>query len=328
MIDRVVIGGGAGKGPAMVGALRALGEAIGRSGVDRIGEIYAVSVGSWIAAKLCLLPRWDAKELRRLSYRDFGPAAALSWARLFARGAGSDGAALEAILLEDFGEKTLRDAFEVSGKRLVICVSNRDTSLPEFWDHETHPDVKLRVAVRASMGLPLALAPVVVGGTPYADGAVLCPYSPVPDDLAPSERAHTVFVGVSGDVNARAFARICGFRARSVSARPRPGDDPLYDAACVVDVGDVPVVEWSVPRIYTADPRLLMAAGVRDGRKAFGKYAQKTKCPRVASGASSSGAGASTGSPSAAPCASSCRSSDEKASRSSARSTRSRSARG
>ena len=211
--------------------------------------------------------------MRELANKDWSGLASVSLGRLATRGAANSADALERRLWHDFGHSTFADAFELSGKRLVVCVSNAKTKRPEFWDHLTHPHTPLRQAVRASVSVPFVFPPAVVDGGRYVDGNVLCPRSPVPRDLPPADDGDTVFIGTESKCPAWVRALV-----RRAEKQPRPQDDPRFDAVCVVDT-EVPLRKTL--SVSHADVARIMAAGVDCGKRAFERYARPA-CARTA----------------------------------------------
>ena len=85
------------------------------------------------------------------------------------------GRGLEAFIRRVLGVRgglTLKDAHERTGKTLRVCVCNLSKRAPEYWTHETHPDVSLVHALRISCSIPLVFAAVDHEGDLYVDGAV------------------------------------------------------------------------------------------------------------------------------------------------------------
>ena len=70
---------------------------------------------------------------------------------------------------------TLAQFFLQTGRRFVAVVTNVDTQSPEFWDHESEPELPLWVAVRATTSLPLIFPMVVLpDGRKVYDGGITC----------------------------------------------------------------------------------------------------------------------------------------------------------
>jgi predicted acylesterase/phospholipase RssA len=73
------------------------------------------------------------------------------------------------------GTETLADVHARTHKTVRICVCNVTTRLPEYWTHETHPDVLLTHALRISCSIPFVFATVEHAGHVFVDGAVVDP---------------------------------------------------------------------------------------------------------------------------------------------------------
>lgn len=74
-------------------------------------------------------------------------------------------------------DPTFRDLAKAVGRNLVICASNLDAGVPEYFGVDTTPDVPVLLALRMSMGIPLLYTPVRHRGCAYVDGALFdnCP---------------------------------------------------------------------------------------------------------------------------------------------------------
>jgi predicted acylesterase/phospholipase RssA len=68
---------------------------------------------------------------------------------------------------------TFRQLAQVTGRQLVVCVTNLTTGCKEFLSAETAPDMSVVTAVRMSMAIPLLYAPVAHNGALYVDGGLL-----------------------------------------------------------------------------------------------------------------------------------------------------------
>lgn len=87
---------------------------------------------------------------------------------------------MEKAIATKFGEDvvpsparlTFADLLRLTGKDLVVSVTNVSKRRSEFWSAASRPDVHVLTAVRASIAIPLLFTPVVVDGNYYVDGGV------------------------------------------------------------------------------------------------------------------------------------------------------------
>lgn len=67
---------------------------------------------------------------------------------------------------------TFLELSKAVGKNLVICVTNLTQERPEFLCLDTHPDMSVIQALRASCSIPFLFYPVKIGDDIYLDGAL------------------------------------------------------------------------------------------------------------------------------------------------------------
>ena len=67
---------------------------------------------------------------------------------------------------------TFMDFAKLTGKDLVICVSNLTKEQSEFWCIDTHPTTSVIQALRISCSIPVVFSPVTVNDMIYVDGGV------------------------------------------------------------------------------------------------------------------------------------------------------------
>lgn len=82
---------------------------------------------------------------------------------------------LSAMLFEQLQVRdiTFRQLAKVTGKVLVVCVTNLSKVRREYMSVDTTPDMSVLLAVRMSMAVPVLYAPVLYQGSLYVDGGVL-----------------------------------------------------------------------------------------------------------------------------------------------------------
>jgi predicted acylesterase/phospholipase RssA len=64
------------------------------------------------------------------------------------------------------------DFAKLSGKNLIICVSNITTSKNEFWSVDTQPNLSVITALKASIAIPILYYPISYKDCLYCDGAM------------------------------------------------------------------------------------------------------------------------------------------------------------
>ena len=64
------------------------------------------------------------------------------------------------------------DFAKITGKNLVVCVSNLTKEKAEYWSVDTTPNQQVALALRASCSIPILFSPVVIDEEYYIDGAL------------------------------------------------------------------------------------------------------------------------------------------------------------
>jgi predicted acylesterase/phospholipase RssA len=85
--------------------------------------------------------------------------------------------ALEARLGADRRDATFMELAKLTGRNLVVCVSNLTTTKHEYMCLETSPDMSVLLALRMSYAVPVLFTPVKHRGCWYVDGGIFnnCP---------------------------------------------------------------------------------------------------------------------------------------------------------
>jgi predicted acylesterase/phospholipase RssA len=176
-IENIVISGGAFKCFAIIGAMQVLEDQ------DRLSRIRNL-IGTSAGAILCYLtalgykPRDiidEAKEERFQSALRFSPSEVLQFLSTYGLDSGNR---LVAVLQELMAQKydredmTFEEFAHVTGKNLVVCVSNLTESRTEYMSVLTTPKESVVGAIRASCGLPIIFTPVERNGCVYLDGGL------------------------------------------------------------------------------------------------------------------------------------------------------------
>ena len=96
-------------------------------------------------------------------------------------------------------DTTFRDFFDSTQRTFVVVVTNAVTSMAEFWDHTTRPNLELWKAIRCSSSIPGLFPAPIIDGTPFFDGGVTCnlPCHLFPPHCTLSLFVHAVFKEMS-----------------------------------------------------------------------------------------------------------------------------------
>lgn len=166
-VETLVVSGGGMKGVASLGAVVALKKAGVLKGVK---TVVGTSAGALVAAAFAT-NRASLKTLCELTNTTYQPD--IDLAKLLASFGLDSGRHLDrwiSILLGDV--YTFRQIYNVFGVRLVVCATNLSERKPQYFDHETTPDMDVALALRMSCCIPLYFSAVKHGGKVYVDGAV------------------------------------------------------------------------------------------------------------------------------------------------------------
>lgn len=184
MINNIVLEGGGVKGVAFCGAIKALEE---KKLMSNITNYIGSSAGAIVALALAIkLSSSEIEDIMRGI--DFNKFLDKRWGVFnklyhfvskygiykgdyFLKFVGH-------ILQEHTGHKniTFRELHVKYGTNLVITGTNLDKGIVEYFCHETHPHMPVRLAVRISMSIPFFFEAIKYDGDLYVDGGVLNNY--------------------------------------------------------------------------------------------------------------------------------------------------------
>lgn len=181
--ETLVLSGGGIKGFAFFGVLKALCDACGwdfGKGKPALTTVFGVSVGSFVALLVALGFSVD-ELLSTVRLLDLSTIVNPNPAFLVGGMIGlDDGSALQSTLehylSERLGRKdiTLQELRDIRGIRFMVGVVNVETAQFVSLGPDTHPDLSVCTAVRASMAIPPLFPPVrLPDGTLVADGGLL-----------------------------------------------------------------------------------------------------------------------------------------------------------
>ncbi len=198
----LALGGGAARGWAHIGVLRAFDEANIPITMIAGTSIGALAGGCFLAGKLDDLEDFARSITRRgmLRYMDFS-----------FRGSGLiSGGRLGSRLDEAIGDLNIEDL-----DRPFVAVATDIRNGHEIWLH----DGKLSPAIRASYALPGVFTPVMISGRNLVDGALV---NPVPVSAC---RAYEANMVVAVDLNSETFGRGTVVRSASFEKELEPVDE-------------------------------------------------------------------------------------------------------
>jgi len=204
----LVLSGGSTRGISQLGALKQL---IKHNLIDisRLKCIVGVSVGSLIACLLALKfsveEIWDSimkKDLMNLLHIDLN---------LLLTSYGIETGKTIYKIMEGILTKitkihhiTLKQLYEFTSVHLIIVGSCLTTKEPVYFDHITHPDFRVSIALRISVSMPGLFIPVIRNGMTYIDGGITDNY---PIHLFEKDLDNTIGISVSNecDTNFKCF---------------------------------------------------------------------------------------------------------------------------
>jgi predicted acylesterase/phospholipase RssA len=177
----IVIAGGANKVLAVIGIIRFLEE---HDMLKHLINLVGTSAGAILCAFIALkytteeiidffkVNMCEDDEIRRLSSADIFNV--LSTYGLFS--GDNLNIFIKRIIIKKLGPQhehiTFIDFAKLTGKNMVVCVSNLTKERAEYWSVDTTPNKPIALALRASCSIPILFKPVVVDQEYYIDGAL------------------------------------------------------------------------------------------------------------------------------------------------------------
>lgn len=174
MIKNLVLSGGSIKGISYYGVLRAIYD--NKNFYEGIETFAGASAGSIFATFLYL--NIDYEHLEQFIEYNFGDLLDYDLEHLFEDYGLDKGESYMKLLGKALGEYkdiTFRDAYKKTGKRLIISVTCLSNYNIEYFDYVSHPKLKIRDAIRASISIPFLFTPVKLDDKIYIDGAIIEP---------------------------------------------------------------------------------------------------------------------------------------------------------
>ena len=199
----IVMGGGSIYGIMYIGVLMELcgyDKAIYAAWVSRLQAVAGTSAGTVVGIMLAAgLNPWEMRDVVHTCglSRVMDGLLEITLAELQNTNAVTSGTRVDNVVKDlvkrvtGNAETTFREFYKTTGRDFVIVVTNADTSMAEFWNHETRPDLELWRAIRCSTSIPGLFPPPVVKGVAFFDGGVTCN---LPCHLFPPHRTLSLFV--------------------------------------------------------------------------------------------------------------------------------------
>lgn len=160
-----------------VGFLKAISESFD---LEEINTFCGSSAGAFIA--LCMVLNYSIEEIRELlihlDYLKMADIKVDNVFNYFTNFGLDDGTKIDKLvklILEkktNKSEITFEDLFNLTKKKLVICVTNVTKECVEYISHITHPDFSVNCVLRMSASIPFYFTPVYYRDNIFIDGGV------------------------------------------------------------------------------------------------------------------------------------------------------------
>lgn len=195
MYTSLVIAGGAMKVMASIGVFKYLEE---RDAISPIRTFVGTSAGALACLMLSL--GYSSEEIKTMvldsladpSITDFGGDSIFNVLSNYGLNSGTS---IEKLVERAVFKKckktdiTFMDLAKITGKHLVVCVSNLTKERTEFMSVDTAPNLRVARAIHASCSLPLMYEPVEINGDMYLDGGL---YNNFPIDFFPEAKLRDI----------------------------------------------------------------------------------------------------------------------------------------
>jgi predicted acylesterase/phospholipase RssA len=174
----IVVAGGALKVISVIGCIKYLEE---KSMLKNIKNFVGTSAGSIMCLFMVLgytyleIVEFLHKNLEDDTISKFNPSECLE---LFSNYGLNSGKNLEDFIQRIVFKKlkkndiTFIELTKLTGKNLVVCVSNLSKEKSEFFNVDTMSHLSIVTAIRVSCSIPLMLTPLTINGDLYLDGAL------------------------------------------------------------------------------------------------------------------------------------------------------------
>lgn len=177
MYNKLVLSGGGIKGGMYLGMLKCFEE--NDIILEYLNEIVGTSIGALFG--MLILLGYTSEELVTLFFStDFEKLKNPSFLNLDSGYGFDDGMLIETFIKKCISQKgydihiTLKDLYSITKINFVTCGYNVNLKNKIFFCKDSHPDLKLYKAVRASLSIPIMFSPVKINGCLIVDGGLAC----------------------------------------------------------------------------------------------------------------------------------------------------------
>lgn len=165
--DALVLSGGAARGAAFLGALQKLRE---QGALDTVRILAGTSIGSLVA--VLVAQGQDMRSvLKTIANQPFN--VDFDFETMETCFGLDNGDGLLGFIRDLIGRQTFKELQLLTGKEVVVCVTNLQTRRPVYLSVRTEPDMEVAAAVRMSCTLPFLFGFAVHRGGAYVDGGLV-----------------------------------------------------------------------------------------------------------------------------------------------------------
>lgn len=180
LYHNLVLSSGGFKGIAQLGAVKRLAES-GLININKLKGVAGSSAGAMLG--MMIIAGMTPDEIWKLFYNiDVSEYLDLDPLLILERGGASTGQKiynlLEQILKEKTGIKhiTFEQFYQKTGVHFIVVGSSVKTKSAVYYDHIATPNLKVSLAIRISIGVPVVFTPIEINGEYQVDGAVCDSY--------------------------------------------------------------------------------------------------------------------------------------------------------
>lgn len=173
-MKNIALSGGGIKGMAYIGLLKAFYE--NDDFYNNIECFSGASVGSIFATFLILkIPFEHIEQFVNIKYDDHFSLDFDNLIEDFGLDNCNNFIQILSKCLGEYSDITLKEIYNNTGKKLFISATCLDNYSVEYFNYESHPNLKVIDAIRASMAIPVLYTVVTINNKKYIDGSVLEP---------------------------------------------------------------------------------------------------------------------------------------------------------
>lgn len=279
-VEVLVLAGG---GARMVGQLGALGSLQRRGRLRAVRRVVGTSAGAVLAAALAIGRDMEDVFLKSVHRRSWAPS--IDLAGLATRFGIDSGADLDAWISEVLlgKEWTFGSVFDETGVSLEVCATNVSRGRATYFCRETHPDLRVSSALRASCSLPLFFQSVSIGKDVFVDGGVMDNFPLARGVAGPEPPASVLGVCVAASGSKKKLSTLGGFVAAvaDLLASSSSSATDGAEAARVLRVPECSGVPCGVMDFTSTDPDARLRMYLH-GARAADEFLAKAKAREAA----------------------------------------------